>query len=71
MEYVSRATHYIAWRSASGMLDIGKWVKHMSEWMKGIKWGNVCVSAVFSALAMVAIRQVEAMATMRYYLDPE
>ncbi len=42
----------------------------MSEWMKNVRWHRVFVSGSIAAVCMWVIKQVEAVLTMKYYLDP-
>lgn len=43
----------------------------MMQWMKEIQWGKTCVVGIIYTVISMVIRQVEAMLTMKFYLDPQ
>lgn len=42
----------------------------MSEWMKHIHWKNVLISGSIAAVCTILLLQIEAVFTMKWYMDP-
>jgi len=43
----------------------------MIQWIKDIKWGKVLIVGLIYTLISMVVRQVEAMLTLSYYMDPQ
>ncbi len=53
------------------MLVTPEWPKHTIKWIKEIKWGKLFLCGLLYLVFATAIRQIEIILTMRYYLMPQ
>lgn len=53
------------------MLVTPEWPKHTIKWIKEIKWGKLFLCGLIYLVFTTAIRQIEIILTMKYYLMPQ